>query len=260
MIDSPLITSLSGTVATIEFNQPNKRNAINITMWSALETAVKTAENAPDIKVLIVKGHGDHFAAGADISEFKQVYETAENARSYTEIMQSALKTLQNCSKPTIALIRGSCIGAGCSIAMACDFRFADTTAEFAVTPAKLGLVYSIADTRRLISVVGELTTKDLLFTGRVVNSEEAFNLNLCDRLYETNFLETQIEKFVMTMTKTSSYSIEKTKETLKLIRQGVSDNNLKAMELMVNAFMGEDFHEGYTAFLEKRPPVFPNN
>ena len=245
-------------VAEIILNQPAKHNAINGEMWQRLKNYVRKAEADTSVKVIVVRGEGKHFAAGADISEFEETYATPESAEAYTRVMLESLKVLEECAKPTIAMIRGSCVGGGCSIALACDFRFAGATAKFGVTPGKLGLVYSLADTRRLAQTVGVSNAKDLLFTGRLFKAGEALELSLADRLFADDQLETETRSFVEEIASTSQWSARATKRTFRMLAEGVSDEAPETMDLMLDAFGGDDFKEGYKAFLEKRKPDFP--
>ena len=253
-----LIYRSRAPIGEIILNQPAKRNAISAEMWTQLAEAVAQATDDEDVKVLVIRGEGDHFAAGADISEFAQVYETTAKARRYTETMLAALQALETCVKPTIAQIKGSCVGGGCSIALACDFRFASASARFGVTPGKLGLVYSLADTRRLVAAVGVGGAKDLLLTGRLIGSEEARQMGLCDRLYDDAKLENETAGFVSQIAALSQWSARATAKTLRMLKGGLADDDPKAMSLMLEAFEGADFQEGYKAFLEKRKPDFP--
>lgn len=258
MTETPLIYRSVSPIGEIVLNQPAKRNAISAAMWSKLGDAVVAAAADDNVKALVIRGEGDHFAAGADISEFAKVYETTDTARRYTQTMLNALKALEDSPKPTIALIKGSCVGGGCSIALACDFRFAGASARFGVTPGKLGLVYSLADTRRLAAAVGEGGAKDLLLTGRLIDAEEASHMRLCDRLYHDAELEEEVAGFAAQIASLSQWSVRATKKTLRMLKDGLADDDDQAMALMLEAFEGDDFREGYKAFLEKRQPKFP--
>ena len=258
MTDTPLIYRSGSPIGEIILNQPAKRNAISAAMWAQLGDAVAKAASDETVKVLVIRGEGEHFAAGADISEFAQVYETPEKAQRYTLTMLDALKALEACAKPTIAQIKGSCVGGGCSIALACDFRFAGASARFGVTPGKLGLVYSLADTRRLAATVGDGGAKDLLLTGRLIDVEEANHIGLCDRLYHDAELEGGVREFASQIASVSQWSVRATKKTLRMLKDGLADDDPQAMALMLEAFEGADFQEGYKAFLEKRKPDFP--
>lgn len=258
MTDHALIHQSGAPASEIILNQPEKRNAINASMWRALGEAVSAAEQDKDTKVLIIRGEGAHFAAGADISEFEKTYATTQSAAAYTQTMLGSLALLENCAKPTIAMINGACVGGGCSIALACDFRFAAKNARFGVTPGKLGLVYSLADTRRLVQTVGVSNAKDLLFTGRLIEASDAEKMGLCDRLYSEDTLYKQTQCFADDIASTSQWSLRATKKTFKMLSDGRADDAPEALKIMLEAFEGDDFQEGYRAFLEKRKPNFP--
>lgn len=239
----------------IILSQPEKRNAISAEMWRALGGAVKEAESDPACKVLKITGEGDHFAAGADITEFEQAYATKESAAAYTQTMLSGLSALEKCTKPTIAHIRGACVGGGCSIALACDFRFGATTSRIGVTPGKLGLVYSADDTRRLVRAVGIANAKRLLMTADIIGAEEARNIGFLDVLADDAELDNRVTEFMKRIEELSQWSVRATKKMFTLISD---DSQHEADALMLSSFEGEDFKEGYKAFLEKRRPKFP--
>lgn len=242
----------------IILNQPSKRNAINAAMWRDLGDVVRQGEADTEAKVLIVRGQGEHFAAGADITEFEKTYATRDSAAAYSHTMLDGLDVLANCTKPTIAMIHGACVGGGCSIALSCDFRFAGKSARMGVTPGKLGLVYALADTRRLTATVGVSIAKDLLFTGRLIDSAEAQAMKLCDRVYADGTLRFETQKFAQQIAETSQWSVRATKRTFEMLANGVQDGSDDAMSIMLDSFSGADFREGYRAFLDKRKPKFP--
>lgn len=246
-----------GSCGRIIIAQPDKRNAISAAMWRDLGAAARAADTDEAARLIIVSGEGDHFAAGADISEFKSVYATRDTALDYTQTMLKSLAALELVKKPVLAAIRGACVGGGCSIALACDFRFAAASARCAVTPAKLGLVYSLADTRRLARAAGPQCAKDLLMTGRMVDAEEALRLGLIDRLYRNDKLDDAVAAFVAEIVPLSPWSLAATKATFRLLGDGVADDDPRALTLMLEAFDGADFKEGYRAFLDKRAPKF---
>lgn len=245
-------------IGEIVLNQPSKRNAISAEMWAALPPAIADAERDRQVSLIVLRGEGGHFAAGADITEFAKVYESPTSAERYTQTMLEALVALERSTKPSLAAIRGSCVGGGCSIALACDFRFASTTAMFGVTPGKLGLVYSLADTRRLVSAVGESNAKDLLMTGRIIAADEARSIGLCSRVLPDQGLEDAVTSFGDSLAEVSRWSARATKEMIRILKSGAGDEDPTAMRLLVQSFSGADFKEGYTAFLAKRKPDFP--
>src|SRR5580658_7702471 len=141
--------------ARIVLNRPDRRNAISRAMWRALPAIRAAIEAREDMLVALVEGEGAHFSAGADISEFDEVYRDAAATRDYGDAVQDGLKALMDLDRPTIAVIRGVAVGGGLGLALACDLRFCDADAHLAITPAKLGLVYGHAETRRLVELVG---------------------------------------------------------------------------------------------------------
>jgi len=153
--------------ARIVLNRPERRNAITRAMWRALPAIRAAIEAREDLLVALVEGEGAHFSAGADIVELGDIYRDAAATRDFGDAMQDGLKALMNLDRPTIAVIRGVAIGAGLGLALACDLRFCADDAHLAITPARLGLIYGHAETRRLVELVGPSRAKDLLFTAR---------------------------------------------------------------------------------------------
>lgn len=256
LADGSLRLLRSGPVTTIELNQPSRRNAISQAMWSALPDAVQMIETDRACRSVIVRGAGDVFSAGADISEFSTVYADGYSAGIYNDLIRDGLQALRDVARPTIALIDGICIGGGCSIAMACDLRFASEKASFAITPAKLGLAYSVDDTSRLIEKVGPSRAKEILFSGRRLGAAEALAIGLIDRLVASDALEVETLAFAGQLSTVSQASIRTIKATINSIAEGGRDRD-RIEDMIAGCFEGADFREGYSAFLEKRPPKF---
>ncbi|MEO1015856.1 MAG: enoyl-CoA hydratase-related protein [Pseudomonadota bacterium] len=247
---------VDGRTARIELNQPTKRNAISAAMWRRLPDLIAQAEGDRSVKALVISGAGGHFAAGADISEFDEVYADREKAETYTRTMLSALDRLENAAKPAIAMIRGACMGGGVSIALACDFRFADDTAEFAIPPARLGIVYSADDTKRLIAAVGVSAAKRLLMTAERLTAHKAKEIGLVDEVIDSASLSKTVEAFVDEIAARSQWSVRATKKMFRLIAAG---EDAAAIDLGLDGFESPDFVEGRRAFLEKRKARFPS-
>ncbi|WP_018996785.1 enoyl-CoA hydratase/isomerase family protein [Hirschia maritima] len=250
---------IDGPLAELVLNKPDKRNALSLDMWQAIPHLVSEVDANKSVKVLIIHG-GDAgaFAAGADISEFEEIYKTEESAKESADAISNALNAIENCSKPTIAAIDGACVGGGVSLAMTTDLRIAHEKAKFGVTPGKLGLVYPAGDTRRLLAAVGPGTTKDILFTGRIFAATEAFQMKLIDRLEtEKTGLEAGRE-LADQICSLSQWSTRATKKMIKGLQyEGWTPSSKEAQELFLAGFANEDFKDGFKAFLEKRPPNF---
>jgi len=142
MNDTLIFNMISNEIGELVLNQPKRRNALNADMWKSLPSLLQDAVQVKNLKVLIVRGAGYHFAAGADISEFASLYSEPDSSVEMSHAIANAMHALANFPLPTLAMIRGACVGGGCALALCCDVRFADNTAKFAITPARLGLVY----------------------------------------------------------------------------------------------------------------------
>ena len=173
-------------LARVVLNRPERRNAISCVMWRALPVICAAIGSREDVLVTLVEGAGGHFSAGADISEFAEVYRDAIATRDYSDAIQDGLRAMIALDRPTIAVMRGNTIGGGLGLALACDLRFCAADAYLAATPAKLGLVYGYSETRRLVELIGSSRAKDLLFTGRRVDTRDALAIGLIDRRVET--------------------------------------------------------------------------
>jgi enoyl-CoA hydratase/carnithine racemase len=242
--------------ARIVLNRPERRNAITRAMWRALP-AIRTAiEAREDVLIALVEGEGAHFSAGADISEFDEVYRDAAATRDYGDAVQDGLRALMDLDRPTIAVMRGVAVGGGLGLALACDLRFCAADAHLAITPARLGLVYGHAETRRLVELVGPSRAKDLLFTGRRIETEEALAIGLIDRRIETALEETVLG-YARGLAELSQVSIRGGKRAVDAIAAGMSQETPGFRALAEAAALGPDFAEGRAAFAAKRAPKF---
>jgi enoyl-CoA hydratase/carnithine racemase len=258
MAEPPILlhTDPDARTATLIFNRPGKRNALTVEMWSAIPELVAQAVENPQVRVLLVRGAGGVFAAGADIAEMPHIYATQEAALANDARIQGAMRALEDCPKPTVAVIEGPCVGGGCGLALACDMRIAATGARFGITPAKLGLVYGAGDVRRLVQAVGLSVAKDMLFTGRLLEATEAARVGLTDRLVEPQELDAAVAALVSQIVAASGWSVSAQKEIFALLRGG-ADHAPRSAELFGQSFTGPAFAEGYAAFMEKRKPRF---
>lgn len=256
--DNSLLVAVSDDVGVLTLNRPEKRNALTQAMWRALPEAASALEANPDVKVLIVTGAGGSFAAGADIAEFETVYATRDSAAAYTAEIAAAMEALAGLSKPTIAAIPGACVGGGLGLALCCDLRLASDTARLGITPGKLGLMYSLADTRRLIEAVGPAAAKDVLFTGRILSAEDARAIRLVDELSPAEELTSTARTRAEAIASTSQWSARRAKAIVRRILAGQTEDDDITRAWFLDGLEGEDFREGRDAFLAKRTPRFP--
>ena len=243
-------------IAEIAISQPARRNAMSRGMWVELAEVVRELD--PATRAVIVSGSGaEAFSAGADISEFADAYRDREAAADYSRIVSDGQRALAACPVPVIAAIEGVCFGGGCGIALAADLRFAGRDARFAITPAKIGAAYSFADTRQLVDIVGPSRAKDMLFSGRVLDAEEALRIGLIDRLVETGGALGAARAYAADIAGLSRVSHAVTKRTIEAIRAGADAPDEALERAHLDAFEAADFREGYGAFLAKRRPRF---
>lgn len=248
-------------IAYLIFNRPEKRNALTLNMWKTIPRLLQQVQDDPSIKVLILRGvDGTAFAAGADISEFRTLRTGKEQAELYNKANEEAEQAIATLSKPTIAMIQGYCIGGGCGIALACDLRFADTTARFGITPARLGIIYGFSATKRLVEVVGPSFAKYLLFSGRHIDSQRAAEIGLVNELYSPTEIEERTREFALQLADNAQLSIRGTKLMVQRILEGQTGDTEETARLQAQAFESEDYREGVQAFLEKRKPRFTNS
>lgn len=253
--DDAFLIRHDGDRAELILNRPDKRNAMTESMWASLPGLLDTL--AERCRVLVVRGAGEHFASGADISEFEAIYETQERGEANSASIAAGLEALARFPHPTLAAIRGACVGGGCGLALACDLRFADTTSRLAITPAKMGLLYPFGDTKRLVEAVGPSMAKDMLFSARVLEASEALDAGLIDRLFAPDLLDREIEAYCNRLLDMSPRSATYTKAMIARILDGQDHEDDDTRAWFANAFSSADFKEGYKAFLEKRKPDF---
>ena len=254
MSDISLI--LEPPLARIRLDRPERRNAISRAMWRALPAIRAAIEARQDTLVVIVEGEGGHFSAGADISEFAEVYRDPSATRDYGDAIQDGLNSLIDLDRPTIAVLQGNAVGGGLGLALACDLRFCAADAYLAITPAKFGLVYGHAETRRLVELVGPSRAKDILFTGRRIETEEALAIGLVDRRVETALRDTVLG-YARGLADLSQTSIRGGKRAVDAIAAGMTVETPAFRALAESAAFGPDFQEGRAAFSEKRAARF---
>lgn len=246
------------TVATVSFNNPASRNALSLAMYDALPKVLGELDADPAVRVIVLRGVGTTaFASGADISEFGTIRKDADSARAYNAKVADAEHALEGLRKPTIALIHGFCIGGGCGLALACDLRFADDRSRFGITPAKLGLVYSLESTRRLVDTVGPSRAKWILFSGEHLRAPEALSLGLVDEVHAPDALDERVNRFAATIAERAQYSVRTSKEIVRLIENGQVHDDDHTTELRNASFDTADYAEGVQAFIQKRPARF---
>ena len=242
-------------IGRVTFNRPQARNAFTFQMYERLEEICTQADNDSSVKVLLLTGAGEKaFAAGTDISQF-QDFSTAEHALEYESRIERVLTALENCRVPSIAAIAGVCTGGGFSIAGCCDLRIGAANARFGVPIGRtLGNCLSISNYVRLVALLGPARVKDIIFTARLIEAEEACKIGLLGEVlpnYET--LQSRATELARTVASQAPLTLQVTKEALRRIKEKMSPEDDR--ELILKCYMSKDFREGMDAFLNKRPP-----
>ncbi len=248
---------INGDIALLTINRAEKRNAFNQAMWRQLPLLLNDVAKAK-VRILILQASGEKaFCAGADIDELTEMLTNKTELKVNNQYIQEAQQALANLPVVTIAAINGACMGGGLGLAMACDFRIAAKHSKFAITPAKLGLLYSVADTNRLYQLVGLSKAKELLMLSKVLDAEQAVSYGLINSCCASERLIDEVKLLCHQLLANSATSQIGIKQTLNHL-SGENPVSQEELELLfLQAFDGDDFAEGSSAFLEKRPANF---
>ncbi len=254
-----LVARKEGAIGWIVFNNPARHNAVSLEMWQSLPLALDAFARDPEVRVIILKGEGEKaFVSGADISQFKEKRSSPEAVKLYNDAADAASEALRDCPKPTIAMIRGYCIGGGTATAVNCDIRIAAEDARFGVPAAKLGLGYRFSGIDRLSTLIGPAFTAEIFFTARQFNGQEALAMGLVNRLVPVSELETFTLDYANTIANNAPLTIAAVKRSLIESHKDPEERDMALCQKMVeDCFASEDYKEGQTAFMEKRKPAF---
>ena len=254
-----LIATIENGIGWITFNNPARHNAVSLEMWQALTSTLNAYATDPAVRVIVLKGAGEKaFVAGADISQFKEKRSSPEAVEEYNTTADLAGQTLQTSPKPTIAMVRGYCIGGGTALAVGCDIRFAADDARFGVPAAKLGLGYRFTGIKRLADVVGPAFTAEIFFSARQFNAQEALQMNLVNRVVPAAELEKFTLDYASTIVNNAPLTIAAVKRSLIEYGRNPAERDMDLCQKMVDTcYTSTDYKEGQTAFMEKRKPVF---
>jgi len=254
-VSQDLVYELHDNVGRIIFNRPQARNALTLAMYERLAEILHEAENDSSVKVLILTGAGEKaFAAGTDISEFKS-FSTAEHALNYEAQMDRILDSLERSRIPTIAAIAGACTGGGAAIASCCDMRIGARNARFGMPIGRtLGNCLSMSNYARLASLLGLARVKEIIFTGRLIEAEEAHAIGLLSEvLPDYAALQHRAGELARLVISQAPLTLRATKEALCRIRQAMTP--VEDHKLILMCYLSRDFREGMEAFLDKRTP-----
>jgi enoyl-CoA hydratase len=263
MLDQPMtdkmIARKDGAIGRLIFNNPARRNAVSLEMWQAVEQILDDFEADDGIRVIVVSGAGGRaFVSGADISEFAEKRASAEAAAAYSRVSEAARARLEMTPKPTIAMIRGYCIGGGVGTALSCDLRIAAEGARFGIPAARLGLGYGYDGIRRLIDLVGPAYAREIFYTARQFSAEEALRMGLVNQVVPEDKLENYVNEYCEMIAANAPLTLRAVKSIVREALKDADERDLVLCRRVVDdCFASRDYAEGRTAFMEKRKPVF---
>jgi enoyl-CoA hydratase/carnithine racemase len=228
-------------------------------MWEAVPVLLSQAEQDMRVRLVVFSGAGEKaFVSGADISQFEDMRAAKEAVTRYEQMAETALMSIYNFPKPTLACIRGYCIGGGVNVAISCDMRIAASDAVFSVPAAKLGLGYRYSAMKNLVDLIGPGAAKDLFFTARRLDAQEALQLGLISRVCETEKLPALLSEYTSALAANAPITIAAAKAITKEILKPSPELDMAlCQQLIRNCFESADYAEGRKAFMEKRKPIF---
>src|SRR5262245_49184244 len=254
-----MLARKDGGVGYVIFNNPERHNAVSLDMWAAATRILDDFRNDDAVRVVVVTGAGGKaFISGADISRFGDERSSEAAVAHYNATVAAANNAFYEFPKPTIAMIQGYCIGGGLGLAICCDLRICSDNSRFGIPAAKLGLGYGYPGIKRLTDVVGPSFAKEIFYTARHFDAEEARTMGLVNRVVPAAELEAYVKSYATTIAGNAPLTIDAVKYIVGQVTKPESERNLtRAVEMVQKCFASKDYVEGRTAFAEKRKPMF---
>jgi enoyl-CoA hydratase len=254
-----MLSKKEGNVGYVIFNNPERHNAVSLEMWARTAEILEGFRNDGDVRVVVITGAGGKsFVSGADISRFESERATLDATKVYNAKVAAANESIYEFPKPTIAMIKGYCIGGGLGLALCCDMRIVSDNSKFGVPAAKLGLGYAYPGLKRLVDVVGPAFAKEIFYTGRQFDVAEALAMGLINRAVPGDELENYVKNYADTIAANAPLTLKAVKFIVGETVKDESQRDLaRCNELVENCFTSQDYIEGRRAFMEKRKPAF---
>ncbi|MFY7962878.1 MAG: enoyl-CoA hydratase [Elsteraceae bacterium] len=259
LADGKMLYRRDGAVGWLTVNNPERHNACSLDMWEAILEILKAAEADAALRVLVLTGAGGRaFVSGADISKFEEERAQRDAIGRYDRTTEEVFEALHLFPKPTVAMIRGWCIGGGMGIAVSCDLRLCTHGSRFGVPASKLGLGYGADGVRRLVDVVGPSFAKEIFYTARHYDAGEAKEMGLVNRVVSDEEIEALTQEYAQTIARNAPMTIRAVKATITELSKDPDAREMSEVNRLVVACMDSaDYVEGRRAFMEKRAPVF---
>ncbi|HVZ50643.1 MAG TPA: enoyl-CoA hydratase [Pseudolabrys sp.] len=254
-----MLSRKEGSVGYLIFNNPERHNAVSLEMWEAASDYLADFGSDKNIRVVVLTGAGGKaFVSGADISKFESERSSKEAIDRYNVVVDKANTAIYEFPKPTIAMIRGYCIGGGVGLALCCDMRICSDNSKFGVPAAKLGLGYGYTGIKKLVDVVGPSFAKEIFYTARQFTAAEAQGMGLVNRVLPDGEVEAYVKNYAETIGGNAPLTVDAVKFIVGQTLKDESKRDLqKCADLVSACFASKDYIEGRTAFMEKRKPQF---
>ena len=254
-----MLSRKEGGVGYMTFNNPERHNAVSLDMWEAAQGILADFAADKAVRVVVVSGAGGKaFVSGADISKFESERSSKEAIDRYNIAVDKANTAVYEFPKPTIAMIRGYCIGGGVGLALCCDLRICSDNSKFGVPAAKLGLGYGFKGIKKLVDVVGPSFAKEIFYTARQFSAAEAVTMGLVNRSLPGDELESYVKNYAETISGNAPLTVDAVKFIVgEVVKPGAERDLKKCANLVAQCFASSDYTEGRKAFMEKRKPAF---
>ena len=254
-----ILTTKNGAVGTITISNPTKMNAMSVQMWMDLPKAIRAFDADPEVRVIVIAGVGEKaFVSGADISQFDKLRSSAKTQDDYDNAVADSMVAPVECSKPVIAKIRGCCCGGGLGLAAACDIRICSEDATFRMPAARLGLGYGHKGIKRFTDIIGLANATDIFVTARRFDAPDALRMGFVSRVCAGSEIDAVVDQYTKMIAENAPLTVAASKFNIRQVCAHPDEQDMdRAVQMVKNCFASEDFKEGRTAFMEKRPAQF---
>ncbi len=253
-----LIARKEGAIGWIVISNPSKRNALSFEMWRDFPKILSGFADDPEIRMVVLTGEGDHFAAGADISQFGEKRSKGEALNQYNETLKHSTAALLDFPKPLVAKVRGACVGGGLALALDCDLRFCSDEAVFLMPAGKLGLGYEFGGIERMIQAIGPSNACDLFFSARKLSAAQAKEVGVVNQVFPKQQFEQGFAEYCAQIVASAPMTLVAAKFAMRQVARPAGERDMAKVQTLYEAcFKSQDYAEGRAAFLEKRAPRF---
>ena len=257
MSSDPILVSRDGAIATVALNNTERLNALNKAMWQRLGEAMRELSADDALRCIVVRGAGEKaFAAGADIAEFAGERADSKQAKPYGNLIHETMQAIARCRHPTVAMIRGACVGGGLEIAAMCDMRIAGQSSRFGIPVNKLGLTMAYGELMGLLALAGRAVALEILLEGRVFDAEEAYRKGLVNRVVPDDKVEEEAYATARRIAEGAPLVNRWHKQFIERLTVRAQVRPEEWDEGFA-CFDTQDYKEGVAAFLAKRKPDF---